>query len=60
MTNKPITKLVGIEIAVNFYDNNKCSETCRFLDSDEYCLLFNSELENTKQRCEECVEKEIK
>ncbi len=63
MTNKPVVKVLGIEIAVNFYDNTKCSETCPQLDDDvaDVCRLFGVVLEDTKQRCQECIgAKEVK
>ena len=62
MTNKPVVKVSGIEIAVNFYDNTKCSETCPQLYEDvddvaDVCRLFGVVLEDTKHRCQECLEK---
>ncbi len=61
MTNKPVVKVLGIEITVNFYVNSRCSETCPYLDSDiDFCSLFGEVLEDNKQRCQECLEKEVK
>jgi hypothetical protein len=61
MTNKPVNKRVFMVITVNSYNDLKCSETCPFLfNGGESCDLFKEELEDTKQRCKECIEREIK